>query len=139
MPKHSVQLIDGPLPPAPACADRDGACGASLCFEGIVRPTEDGRSLRALDYEAYEPMTTRQLKALCEQLIAEHGVRAIRVEHSVGRVAVGEVSFRLAVDSAHRKEGIAALDAFIDRMKAEVALWKRPVFDAADATPQTPN
>ncbi|MEM9251486.1 MAG: molybdenum cofactor biosynthesis protein MoaE [Planctomycetota bacterium] len=126
-----VELVDGPLAEADEPGDVAGA-GARLCFAGVVRPTEDDRLLDALMYEAYEPMTSRQLTALGEEMASTHGLMAIRVEHSTGRVAVGQTSFRLTVWSAHRKEGIAALDAFIDRMKAEVALWKRPVFAATE-------
>ena len=137
MAEHRVSLIEGPLGPAASGPHGSLAEGVCVVFEGIVRPTEDDRRLLALDYEAYEPMTSRQLETLCCEIAEAHGVSAIAVEHSHGRVRVGEVSFRLTVRAAHRKEGLAAMDAFIDRMKAEVALWKRPVFEDAAATPAT--
>lgn len=122
-----IALSDGPLglpnPFAPSGA------GAVLVFEGVVRPTEQGRLLGALEYEAYEPMTTRELRRLAEETRAEHGLVAIRVEHSVGRVAVGRVSFRLSLASAHRAEAIAAADRFILQMKQTVPLWKLPAYE----------
>ncbi len=125
-PVVTVELRDGPLPIS-AVMTCPGA-GATLVFEGVVRPHEAGRLITSLDYEAYEPMTSRQLRVLADAIVAEYGVNAVHVAHSVGRVPVGAVSFRLTVFSTHRKEGIAALDAFIDRMKRDVALWKTPVF-----------
>lgn len=126
MGRVEVKILEGALGEA-ELVDVEGA-GAVLRFEGVVRPTEDGRPLEVLDYEAYEPMTTRQLRALGEAMVVGHGLMALRVEHSVGRVRPGEVSFRLTLWSAHRKAGLAAMDVFIDRMKAEVALWKVPVW-----------
>jgi molybdopterin synthase catalytic subunit len=108
--------------------------GALLCFEGVVRPTEDGRALIALDYEAYEPMAQQQLDALGRHIVERHGLLALQVEHSRGRVPVGLVAFRLRVASAHRQEGLAAMEEFIDRMKRDVPIWKTPVFDEVDAT-----
>lgn len=123
-----VAIIDGPLPPCrdgPAHAALAGRVGANLLFEGVARALEAGQTIAALDYEAYEPMASRQLHALAEEMIAKHGVLAVFVEHSRGRVPVGACSFRLRIFSAHRKEAIAALDEFVDRMKRDVPIWKR--------------
>jgi len=43
-------------------------------------------------------------------------------------VAVGEVSFVLIVESAHRAEALAAMADFIDRLKQDVPIWKRAVW-----------
>lgn len=131
----SVTLVDGPLPAhqslsAPA-ASRGAACqvGASTMFEGIVRASEDERPIIALDYEAYNPMATRMLERIARELVERHKLHSIEVQHSTGRVGVGERSFRLIIDSAHRAEGIAATSEFIDRMKRDVPIWKRAVSD----------
>ena len=59
-----VRLTEGPLPPAEPLSV-PGA-GALLTFEGVVRPLEEGRQLVALVYEAYSPMTERELTRLAE-------------------------------------------------------------------------
>lgn len=123
-----VRIIDGPLP-ARLPAQPIAGAGAVLCFEGIVRPLEGDRTIVALEYEAYEPMAGRTLGALAEELAERHGLVAVQVEHSRGRVAVCECSFRLVIHSRHRKEGLAAMEEFIDRMKQDVPIWKRPVYD----------
>lgn len=121
-----IELIDGPL--GPAASSAPPGVGAWVVFEGLVRPLENDRLLIALRYETYEPMTTRELNRLATAVAVEHGLLALRVEHSVGRVAIGETSFRLSVGSAHRAEAIAATDDFIHRMKRDVPLWKNPEF-----------
>lgn len=126
-----VAILDGPLPAAetPACrANADQRAGAMVCFDGVVRALEDGRTLIALDYQTYEPMAQNQLRELAAEVSARHGLLNIRVWHSRGRVPVGTVSFRLAIDAPHRKEALAAMDEFIDRMKRDVPIWKSPVF-----------
>jgi molybdopterin synthase catalytic subunit len=122
-----VHLIDGPLG-EPVPWRHEGGAGAVVVFEGIVRPLEEGRALAALDYEAYEPMAGRMIERLSADLIARHGLLAICVEHSKGRVAVGECSFRLRIASRHRKEALRATDEFIDRLKQDVPLWKTAVW-----------
>ncbi len=121
-----VQLIEGPLPLA-VCRRPDGA-GAVVRFEGVVRPLEDERLLAALLYEAYEPMTTRELTHLAAAILGEYKLLSIEVQHSLGRVPVGQCSFRLDICSPHRKAGLQAADAFIDRMKRDIPLWKVPEF-----------
>lgn len=130
-----VAIQDGPLAGWRSEAVADvGAVGAALVFEGIVRADEHGERIEALEYEAYQPMAERMLRALGEAMMARHGVKSVRVWHSRGRVRVGEVSFRLVIESAHRKEALAAMGEFIDQMKRDVPIWKL----AAGATPRSP-
>lgn len=122
--RPEVIIIDGPLPPARTLVC-EGA-GAIVVFEGVVRAEEDGRTIAALVYEAYEPMASATLARLAEHVTERHGLLGVRVEHSRGRVQAGQCSFRLQVASRHRKAALAAMDEFIDRMKADVPIWKTP-------------
>ncbi|MCC7409767.1 MAG: molybdenum cofactor biosynthesis protein MoaE [Phycisphaeraceae bacterium] len=120
-----VSITDGSLPPSSARRDYDA--GAVLYFEGVVRPTEDGQPLEALDYEVYEPMARRTLAQLAEQAGQRFKLLSVEVEHSRGKVSAGACSFRLCVASSHRAEAIEATAWFIDRMKQDVPIWKRPI------------
>ncbi len=123
----SVQISDGPLQAAAAAQSGDGV-GAVLVFDGIVRVEEDGKPLVALEYEAYEPMASKMLQGIGMEVCEKFGVSSMSIEHSRGRVAPGQCSFRLRIESAHRKEGLAAADEFIDRMKKDVPIWKKPIW-----------
>jgi molybdopterin synthase catalytic subunit len=131
-----VHIVDGPLAAAaPWPAAEGGLAGAVLCFEGVARRLENDRQINALDYEAYEPMASRQMQRLAEQITRDFGLLGVFVEHSRGRVPVGQCSFRLRVASPHRKEALNAVDYFIDRLKQDVPIWKSPVYaDNAAAT-----
>jgi len=129
----AVTIVDGPIEKMAPAWNVPGA-GATLAFEGIVRPTEDGQPLIAIDYEAYEPMATKVLARIATRSREDFGLLGIVVEHSRGRVAVGECSFRLRVASLHRKEALAAMDRFIDELKCDVPIWKKPIFHDSTIT-----
>ncbi|MEQ9617104.1 MAG: molybdenum cofactor biosynthesis protein MoaE [Phycisphaerales bacterium] len=128
-----VRIHQGPL--APATTMRQDGAGAVVIFEGIVRPTEEGEPIRALEYDVYHAMAERSLRELCETTLERFGLLAIEVEHSAGVVPAHECSFRLSVASAHRAEALKAMDWFIYRMKESVPIWKRAAHGTSTETP----
>jgi len=123
VPAVVVRVHDGPVPAEALPCFQEGA-GAAVTFAGLVRPLEGERTILALDYEVYEPMACRVLEELAREMIKTHGLLGIVVEHSRGRVRVGECSFRLQIAAPHRQEALAAMVEFIDRMKRDVPIWK---------------
>ena len=122
----TIAITDGPLGPAPAW--QPDRAGAILAFEGIVRAKEGEGTITALDYRAYEPMAQTMLDEIGRDLMTQHGLIAMHIHHSRGRVPVGQCSFRLLIAAVHRKEAIAAMDEFIDRLKKDVPIWKQAVW-----------
>ncbi len=98
--------------------------GAVVEFQGIVREKEGERALSGLHYEAYEPMARRQLEKIFRELAGMHPVQAVLFIHRLGWVPVGEASLFVRVLSSHRGEAFAFCCAAIDRMKADVPIWK---------------
>lgn len=119
-----VRLTDGALGKVREVEAVRGS-GARIIFDGIVRPMEDGVEIAGLDYEAYRPMAEQQLERIGNELIEKHGLLSMDIEHSFGFVPNYACSFRLIIDSKHRKEGLQAMDEFIDLLKEDVPLWKR--------------
>ena len=130
-----VVLASGPLSRSSKPLHFEGA-GAEFTFEGIVRPLEDGKSIRGLEYEVYSPMAERQLRQLGEELLRRFKILGLQVEHSQGFVSAGQCSFRLRIAAAHRREAIAAVDYYINALKKEVPIWKRAL-PLPSATPLT--
>jgi molybdopterin synthase catalytic subunit len=122
-----VSITDGPLPAWTPAPGLEGA-GAFLLFEGLVREREGDGRVTALDYQAYEPMAQSMLAQIGADIRERFGLSAVRIEHSRGRVPVGACSFRLVIQSPHRREALRAMDEFIDRLKQDVPIWKRPVW-----------
>lgn len=84
--------------------------------------------MAALDYEAYRPMAEDTIETIARDVCRRHALGAVLVEHSLGRIRVGERSFRTVLWSPHRREALAAMSEFIDRLKADVPIWKTPVW-----------
>jgi molybdopterin synthase catalytic subunit len=99
--------------------------GACLEFHGIVRELEKGAPLAGLQYEAHEPMAHRHLERIFDELAVTHPCAAVLFIHRLGWVPVGEASLFVRVLSAHRGEGLRFLAEAIDRLKADVPIWKR--------------
>ena len=98
-----------------------------VTFEGIVRRREGEQDISGLDYEVYEPMASREMQRLAEQLVQEFALLGIMAEHSRGRVPVGRCSFRLRTAAEHRKAALQAADRFIDQLKRDIPIWKSVV------------
>jgi molybdopterin synthase catalytic subunit len=101
----------------------DGA-GALLEFQGIVRGLEGGATIGGLLYEIYQPMAERMIRRIVEELDAEHPCHAFHVVHRNGFVPVGEAAIYVRIESSHRSEAIKMLELFMNRLKAEVPIWK---------------
>ena len=109
--------------PAPILPSRE--IGACVEFSGLVRETENDRALAGLHYEAYEPMVRIQLTRIFAELHAAQPIAAVHFIHRLGWVPVGEASLYVRVLAAHRGEALRFLAEAIDRMKADVPIWKR--------------
>lgn len=102
----------------------DPRVGAVAEFTGMVRGEEGGRSISALVYEAYQPMAETVMRRLLCELATAHPCLAVRVQHRVGVVRVGEAAIHIAVQARHRAEAFALLATFMDRLKQDVPIWK---------------
>ena len=100
--------------------------GAVATFTGIVRPTsKSGRSVTALEYEAYEEMALSKLQQCLDEAAQEWTLLDLAVVHRLGLLTVGEVAVSIAVSSAHRDDAFQACRFVIDRVKEIVPIWKK--------------
>jgi molybdopterin synthase catalytic subunit len=98
--------------------------GAVVRFEGRVRAEENGATIAALDYEAYEPMAKQQMEKIARELGEAHACLSVRVRHRIGRVPVGEAAILVEVRAQHRGEAFAFVTEFMNRIKQDVPIWK---------------
>ena len=101
----------------------DGA-GALVEFQGIVRGVESGATIGGLVYEIYQPMAERMIRRIVEELDTEYPCHAFHVVHRHGLVPVGEAAIYVRIEASHRSEAIKMLELFMNRLKAEVPIWK---------------
>lgn len=110
------------VPPAAGAASRE--IGAVLEFSGIVREQENGQKITGLRYEAYEPMARMQLEKICMELAARHPCDGIWFIHRLEFVPVAEASLFIRISASHRRPALALMAELIDRLKADVPVWK---------------
>jgi molybdopterin synthase catalytic subunit len=122
--KTSVLITMDVLRPRGVAAAGAG-CGAVVEFAGVVRGEEDGVVISALDYEAYEPMASRQIERILTELEPAHSCVAVEVSHRIGRVPVGEAAILVRIEAKHRGEAFQMLEKFMIRLKQDVPIWKR--------------
>ena len=126
-------LVDGPLDLAAAVAAvASPRRGAVLVFTGTVRDHHQGRPVTALTYSAYRSMAEDRIATLCRELSDPGDDLAVALSHRLGRVEAGEPSVVIAVASPHREAAYRANRRALERLKAEVPIWKREHY--ADGT-----
>ena len=101
--------------------------GAVVNFLGIVRDTEAGAAITALEYESFQRMVEHQFNLLFDEIAKRWPVESVRLVHRVGVVKVNEPSLWVEVVAPHRQEAFAACQWLIDEMKRVVPIWKKPV------------
>jgi molybdopterin synthase catalytic subunit len=127
--KRSLIISPDPIDEPALLASRrtDGTCGAAVYFAGIVRGTESGEPIRAIDYEAFLKMAEHQFQLLFNELEKRWRVQSVRLVHRTGVVPVNEPSLWVEIVAPHRGEAFAACEWLIFEMKRVVPIWKRPV------------
>lgn len=100
--------------------------GAVASFVGVVRDHDPGADgpVVALEYSAH-PDAAAVLGRLAAQVAARDGVLGLAVSHRVGRLAVGDVALVAAVSTAHRALAFDVCRELVERVKAELPVWKR--------------
>jgi len=101
--------------------------GAVIYFLGMVRGTEEGAAISAIDYEAFETMARHQFDLLFDEIEKRWPIESVRLIHRIGIVKVSEPSLWVEVIAPHRGEAFAACQWLIDRMKEVVPIWKKPL------------
>ena len=103
--------------------------GAVATFTGLVRDHNQGRKVRFLEYEAYEPLALRALGRIIDEVRETWpGVR-VGMHHRIGRLEIGEASIIIVAASPHRAHALAVCRYAIERVKQIVPVWKHEHFE----------
>jgi molybdopterin converting factor subunit 1 len=102
--------------------------GGVVTFTGTVRDQTRGRRVVRLEYEAYREMAEKKLAQIGGAVAAEHGVE-VAIVHRVGVLAPGDAAVVIACAAPHRTAAFRACEACIERLKKDVPIWKREVFE----------
>ena len=136
-----------------AAVESDTA-GAVVSFSGVVRNHDGGKQVSRLSYSAH-PTAHQVMADVVAGLVAEHSAPAgdqasdagaggdtgsdeqqqpvrIWAAHRIGMLEIGDPALVCAVSAAHRGQAFAVCAELVDRIKAQVPIWKEQFF--ADGT-----
>ncbi|WP_263018231.1 molybdopterin synthase [Natronobiforma cellulositropha] len=110
-------------------ADDADRAGAIATFTGRVRArdSDDDTPTEYLEFEKYDGVADEKLAALREALEARDGVYAVELHHRTGVVRDGEDIVFVVVLAGHRAEAFRTVEDGINRLKAEVPIFKKEV------------
>jgi len=94
-------------------------------FVGTVRDNNGGKAVASIEYTAYVPMAEEMLRRIEAEIRARWQVERVVLLHRIGLLGVGEISVLTAVAAPHRAEAFEACRHAIERIKADVPIWKK--------------
>lgn len=124
-----------------AAVESDTA-GAVVSFSGVVRNHDGGKPVERLSYSAH-PTAHQVMADVVAQLVAEHAGDAVAVPvgavtgaepvriwaaHRVGMLKIGDPALVCAVSASHRGQAFEVCSELVDRIKAQVPIWKEQFF-----------
>ena len=134
----NVEVVAALLSAAPISVDaaiaavESDAAAAVVSFSGVLRNHDGCRAVQRLSYSAH-PLALGVLNNVVSSLADGardpdgHPVR-VWVAHRVGPLEIGEAALVCAVASSHRAEAFELCSALVERIKAEVPIWKEQFF-----------
>ena len=104
--------------------------GAHSIFLGQVRADKiDGKKVSYIEYTTYEEMALEKMHSIREDIFAKYDLTCMHVYHSLGKVAAGGISLFVFTSSPHRKAAMGACEEMVERIKAELPVWGKELFD----------
>ncbi len=104
--------------------------GAHSIFLGQVRADIiDGKTVAAIEYTSYEEMAAEKMHEIREAIFAKYQLTCMHVYHSLGVVVAGDNSLFVFTSAPHRRAAIDACAEVVERLKAELPVWGREIFE----------
>ena len=104
--------------------------GAHSIFLGQVRADViNEKTVAAIDFTAYTEMAEQKIDLIREEIIVKHKLTCAHIKHSLGKILVGEICFFVFVSSPHRYAAMEACNEMVERIKKEVPIFGKEIFD----------
>jgi sulfur-carrier protein adenylyltransferase/sulfurtransferase len=111
----------------------DPTCGGYTSFEGLVRNSNEGMSVRHLEYEAFEPLAVKEGEKIVAEAIKRFGIARAACVHRIGDLGIGEMAVWVGASARHRDEAFRACRYIIDEVKHRVPVWKKEHYENGDS------
>lgn len=106
--------------------------GAHSIFLGQVRADElDGKEVVAIEYTSNQEMALETMHGIREEIFAKYELTCMHIYHSLGVVKTGEICLFVFTSSKHRRAATVACNEVVERIKAELPIWGKEIFEDA--------
>jgi molybdopterin synthase catalytic subunit len=103
--------------------------GGHSIFLGQVRADAiEDKTVAAIEYTAYKEMALEKMYEIREAIFEKYALTCMHVYHSLGKVAAGEICLFVFTSSKHRKIAIDACEETVEKIKAELPVWGKEIF-----------
>ncbi len=106
--------------------------GGIASFIGLVRDMTGGAAVATLELESYPAMAEKQLDALIVDAERRWPLLGCTIVHRYGRLEPGDPIVLVLCAAAGRREALDACDYLIEKLKTDIALWKRETAPSGD-------
>jgi molybdopterin synthase catalytic subunit len=89
----------------------------------------DDKQVQAIEYTSHVEMALETMAAIREDIFAKYALTCMHVHHSLGVIKAGEICLFVFTSSKHRKDAIDACTACVERIKAELPVWGKEIFE----------
>jgi molybdopterin synthase catalytic subunit len=108
---------------------KTGIGGHSIFLGQVRADVVQNKKVIAVDYTSYESMALEQMAVIREKMIEKYSLTCMHVYHSVGEIKTGEICLFVFTSAPHRKAAIDACTETVERLKAELPIWGREIFE----------
>ena len=128
-------FMEGAIPPSFIAdsiakhASKTGIGGHNI-FLGQVRADDiEGKKVSAIEYTSNVEMALEKMHEIRESIFAKYAITCMHVHHSLGKVNAGEICLFVFTSSKHRKVAIDACTECVEKIKAELPIWGKELFE----------
>ncbi len=89
----------------------------------------DGKIVSAIEFTAYEGLAIDAMHQIREAVFNKYGLYCMHVYHSLGKINAGEICLFVFTSSAHRKAAMDACEEVVERLKKELPIWGKELFE----------
>ena len=109
------------------CEERfsDKGSGGVVVFEGRVRDVNDGKTVSALEYEAYHELCITEARVIFDEARRLFDIREAFGWHRDGFLELGDIAVWIGVSARHRGDAFKACRYIIDEIKHRLPIWKK--------------
>lgn len=137
--KHVKNIfVQGPISPQfiadsiATHASKTGIGGHNLFLGQVRADAIENKTVTAIEYTCHSEMALEKMQEIREAIFEKYPLTCMHVYHSLGVVKAGELCLFVFTSSKHRKAAIDACEECVERIKAELPIWGKELFEGND-------